>query len=484
MVATFWLLGCVLVPAQAMPKTPPRSAPPAYSGDWVLTPRLARGQEVVYRGSFSEQATGMRVQFQRAYRFETRFFVLDTPPRSVRLAAFTTMQDRTATRPMGVRTEPISSSVRLERIELDLQGKILADSAAPLKVPLDGPPTLEVGAFVEAPRGRIVANQGWEAAEAGRPPVVWRVEGPEKVNGQVCVKLAGVQQPDSWDRPRADCGSWRRHETVWLSPRTGLAVRVERTIEQREPASRDVTRKSALRYELESNMPLPAQLAQDRRQEILQALALRDSATPLLAAPSRYTRELETVQRKIAYHLENQPTTPYREALLLLKRQVEAGRRGEVLPVVHEESTRPTVAALGEPAPDFIATECTGTGSARLARWKGKAVLLVFYSPTSYTAGDLLRFAQDVQNTYGKHVAVVGMSVSDDTTAVLKQRTALGLGFPILHGGGVRISYAVETTPKMVLIDSVGMVRGTYVGWGHETPTEVLTELRRWLPSR
>jgi peroxiredoxin len=483
MVAMFWLLGCALVPAQATP--PSRFAPTAPGGDWVLTPRLARGQELVYRGTFSEQATGSRVQFQRAYRVESRFFVLDTPPRGVRLAAFTALQDRTAdSGKRGVRAEPISSFVRLERVELDLHGKILPDPAVSLKVPLDGPPTLEVGAFLEAPRGRVVANHSWEAVEVGRPPLVWRVEGSDPAGGQACVKFVGVQETDSWERPRADRGAWRRREVVWMSPRTGLAVRVERTIEQREPASREVSRRSVLRYDLESSTPLPGQLAADRRQDILQALALRDAAVPMLAAPSRYTRELEGIHRKIAYHLENQPSTPYREALLLLRRQVEAGRRGEVLPVVHEESVRPSVAAVGEPAPDFIATECTGTGSARLARWKGKAILLVFYHPSSVTAGELLRFAQDIHNTYGKFVAVVGMSVSDDTTGVLKQRTALGLGFPILHGGGVRISYAVEATPKMVLVDAGGTVRGSFVGWGHETAGEVLSELRRWLPSR
>ena len=48
----------------------------------------------------------------------------------------------------------------------------------------------------------------------------------------------------------------------------------------------------------------------------------------------------------------------------------------------------------------------------------------------------------------------------------------------------MRISYKVETTPKIVLIDAAGLVRGMYFGWGRETANEVPTELRPWLSVR
>jgi peroxiredoxin len=482
MVAMFWLLGFALVPAQVTPRSAPTPVADDRIADRALTPHLGRGQELVYRGSFTEQATGRSVQFQRAYRFETRFFILDTPPRGVSLAAFTALQDRTARPTPGIRAQPISTSVRLERLSIDLQGKVVSDSAVSLTLPLEGPPTLEVGAFLEVPRGRMAINQGWEVMEMGRPAIAWRIAGREAVNGQNCIKVVGLQQTDDWDRPRADRGSWRRQETVWVTTRTGISARVERIIEHREPACRETTLRSVLRYDLESHMSLPGQLAQDRRQEILQTLGLRESAMPLLVAPTGHAKQLDGLARKITYHLENHPTTPYREALLLLGRQVEAGRRGEVLPVVQLEPSRPTVATIGQPAPDFVASECTGTGSGRLARWKGKPILLVFYHPASYTANEVLRFAQDIHTTWSRQAAVVGMTVLDDTTTVLKQRTALKLGFPIFHGGGLRISYEVDTTPRLVLIDAHGVVRGSWMGWGQETSSEILAEMRRWIP--
>jgi len=107
---------------------------PPRTGDWILTPRFDRGQELVYRGSFSEEASGLRVQFQRAYRIETRFFVLDTPTRGVELAALTILNHRnstasagpgTAAKPArgGIQIEPVSASVRLNGSSWTLMGR-------------------------------------------------------------------------------------------------------------------------------------------------------------------------------------------------------------------------------------------------------------------------------------------------------------------------------------------------------------------------
>jgi hypothetical protein len=107
-------------------------------------------------------------------------------------------------------------------------------------------------------------------------------------------------------------------------------------------------------------------------------------------------------------------------------------------------------------------------------------VLLVFYHPASPTSEEVLHFAQKLAADHPGHVNVVGMSVSDDGALVRKQHAELKLSFPVLSGGGLRVSYAVEDTPKFVLLDAAGVVRGAYLGWGRETAGEVLAELARW----
>ena len=111
-------------------------------------------------------------------------------------------------------------------------------------------------------------------------------------------------------------------------------------------------------------------------------------------------------------------------------------------------------------------------------------MVMLFYHPSSYTAPEMLRFAETVHASLGKQVTVLGLSVSDDVQAVLKQRTALKLTFPLLHGGALRTSYAIEATPKALVIDADGVVRGVWLGWGRDTATELVAELRKWVPGR
>ena len=497
MQATIWLMGCVLATAQ--PPTRPEPAPAqtaprpvAVRSDWVLTPKLARGQELVYRGTYTESAGSNRVEFQRTHRVESRTFALEATQRGMDIASMTVLYTRESSTGKGVapatpRGSVTTSEVRLERLSLDLQGKVIAPAGVSLAVPLDGAPTLEVGAFIEWPRGRLAMNQSWEIPEAGRPLMAWKLVGTETVAGQTCVKVVGLQKSDDWEQPRADRAAWRREEVLWISPRDGFTMRLERTVEQREPARREVTRRGVLRYDLESSMQYPALMAQDRRAEILQALKLRDEAHALVGDPVKNAKAIQALQRRIAGQIENTPPTPYRTCVLQVKRMVEAAGRGEVVHVSHVAESAPAesqMVAIGQTAPHFVASDVAGGGTSRLSKWKGKPIVLVFYNPDSVTAPELLRFAQDLHVRWGKYCSVVGLCVSDDKVKAVAQRDKLKLTLPLLHGGGMRITYKVETTPKIVLIDSAGLVRGMYLGWGRETANEVTTELRPWLSVR
>lgn len=479
MVATVWVLSCVLATGQAAPAASSRPA------GWDLAPRLNRGQELVYRGTFTEKASGARVQFQRDYRLEARVFALEAPPRGLDLAVMTTLQIKQAPAPAGVTREAAPSTARLERVFVTPQGQARVTGRATPPVPLDGPPELELGMFVDLPAGKLAVHQSWEVASRGRPTVSWKFAGTETANNQPCAKLVGTQQSDDWGRPRADRPAWRRQDTVWVATRTGLTVKVERTLEQRAPARTEVSQRSVLSYELASSLQYPGQMAMDRRQEVRQALALRDEAAPLTAAPGKHARALAALARKIATHLENTPPTPFRPAVVQMQRQVIAAGKGEVIPVAPPaEDAAPATPgriALGEPAPDFLATSFTAPGSSRLAQLKGKPAVLVFYHHASPTAEEVLTFAQKLHADFGKHAHVVGLCAHNDARAVLAQRTALKLGFPLLHGAGQLASYAAEGTPKFVVLDAKGVVRAAVSGWGSETASEVTEEVRRCL---
>jgi hypothetical protein len=471
MEATFCLLTCALALAQ-----------PAEQTDWTLGPRLSRGQELVYRGTVTEEALGKAVQFSRSYRLESRAFILDAPARGLEVALLTILKNRSA-RPEGVAPgDP--SAVRLELVHVDPQGKLTGDANASLAASLDGPATVECGAFVELPRARVTLNKPWVVAEPGRTPHTWKATGTEVINGASCLRVEGFQQSEDWEQPRGDHTAWRRRDLVWLAPRLGVAYRVERTIELREPARTEPTQRQVTRYELESSLQYPGQLFEDRRREILQARTLQENAAPLLPNPGNTTpRQFEVILAKISYHLDNQPPTPYREAVLQVKRRVEAAQRGEsaVTPLHEETGPTPTVAKLGQVAPDFVVTNLLTRESFRLRHSVGRPILMVFYSPTSVTAEEVLRFALTLSDKHPQKLAVIGFAVSDETNRVRKQQADMRLSIPILSGKGIRTSYAVDATPKLVVLDADEVVRGSWVGWGQETPAAVTEELQKWL---
>ena len=371
--------------------------------------------------------------------------------------------------------------MRLDLAHVDLQGVVTAEPGTSLTVPLEGPPTLECGAFAAVPEGKFAANSTWETPEDGRPTRFWRAVGSDMVNGVRCLKLEGVQKSDDWDKPRGDRASWRRTDRVWLAPRLGVACRVQRVIERREPGRRDPTYKSVLDYDQEEPMQYPGRLYDERQREIVQAHAFSEAAAPLLAAPAKNGPQLAALLNRIAYHVDRQPQTPYREAIFQVKRRVEAAQRGETPPATatEEKPEAPSVAVVGGAAPDFMAPNLVASGSFHLRQTRGKPVLLVFYNPTSPTTADVLEYAQKLSDSF-KDVSVLALSVSGDVDAIKKQRGALKLTFPVLDGSGLHISYGVEGTPKLMLLDGNGVVRGDYVGWGSETPGAVMNELRRW----
>jgi hypothetical protein len=171
----------------------------------------------------------------------------------------------------------------------------------------------------------------------------------------------------------------------------------------------------------------------------------------------------------------------YREPLLHLQRRLEAARRGEVAPASTAEHTTspPSVAMIGKPVPDFLTTDFTSNEAGRLRRWKGKPVLMIFYSPTSPLAENVLRLGEEVAGAFRGEIGVLGLAMSDDGDAVRKHRAELKLTMPVYDGRAMRQSYDVKATPKVMVIDGAGVLRGEWVGWGEETRQAVFQELRR-----
>jgi peroxiredoxin len=448
--------------------------------DWSLAPQLIRGQELVYTGWFTEKTLAPGVQHERTYRLDTTLFVLDSSPRKWDIAILTSLSlhANSAARPGDIKKD-VAASVRLEVAEIDRQGRMLSKPGL-FAVPLGGPPTLECGALVETPRGR----DAWETAEDGRPARSWKMVGKEDVKGNACAKLVSVQQSDDWDSPRADQTAWRRRDTIWLLPQLGAAFRVERVIERRDPARREPTHQFTLQYELEGRpLSFRGQRFDDRSLEIQQARKYLDEAVVLIRQPAQYRSRIDATLKKISYHLGNHHPTPYRKALVQVQKRLQAAQRGETPAELATDMDTPLTpaTALGQRVPDFVTTEVFRGKSVRLQHLLGRPVLLVFYKPHTETGVQTLRFAQSLSDQHRGQVTVVGMAVSDNSDFVRKQHADLRLSFTLLDGKGMHRTFGVDATPRLVLLDGDGVLRGAYTGWGAHTPGEIATELKKWL---
>jgi hypothetical protein len=500
MFATLCLLGSLLAPSQtASPPVSVTPVPRATGGPvtegWLITPQVAVGHELVYRGTFVEQAMGRHVQLQHTYQMENRVFVLDATLRGLNLAVVTLFKDETvAGWRVGDRValKPVEStegrSAHLECIKLDLQGRPTPQPGGSLTLPLAGPPALECGFSVPIPPGRLGVDRPWTVSEPGRPDTTWTVTGVDVVGGVSCLHLTGVQQSADWDHPRGGSAAWKRLDSVWLSPRNGMAQRVERRIEHRMPGDSDPLAFSLLRYDLQSDLQMPPVLAEDRRREIAQTAQLQQAARPLLAQPLRNGIQIDALMTKARAYLDSQARTTYREALVHLQHRLEAARRGETppeLPSAIQQDEVPNTSvrriARGKPAPDFLTADLAHPGQAvSLRQWHGNPVLLFFFNPDSRSLDELMEVLQGVAQRH-REVVLLGLTMSNDAARIARLQREKAWKMPVLNGTGLRISYDVDCIPKLVLIDADGVVQGSVVGWGSETPSELEAELKRWL---
>lgn len=448
-------------------------------GDWDLAPRLEPGLELVYSGSYVEEALVPNVQFRKKYRLDTVLLVLNASPKSWEVAFLTTLSRRDGRSFKESARHP--DSVRLEIGTVDRQGLVKGPGDRHLGVSLSGPPTIETGVLVEFPVGRVRQGSFWLVNEAGRPPRNWQVVGTEQVQGVTCIKLVGQQESEDWSRPRADSTAWRRRDTVWLSPQLMVAQKVERVIERRAPARREPTQRGTVTYELESRLKYPGKLFEDRRLDIQHAQRFHGQARPLLERPAIYRPQIEALDRKIALHLDRQTSTPYRQVLVHLRATLEQARQGNLptAPVPEETPILPVSLKVGQRVGDGALTDLRSGQPTRLANHLGKPLLVVFYDPSGGTAREVLRFTQQLCDQHKGRVAALFLAVTREPGLARKQYEELGLKMPLVDGNGLHRTFGVEATPRLVLLDGEGVVRAAFTGWGFQVPGEIRAVLDR-----
>jgi peroxiredoxin len=433
-----------------------------------------------------EESLIPNVQHQRHYRLESNLLVLEAGIKDWQVGIMTVLSLQDSRQPADKREGP--TSVRLELAKIDMQGRVHHSAKKSTGISSNGPPTLEWGFLVPAPRLKVGRNSSWEIGEEGLPDQRWQVGGAESCGGVTCIKVLGVQQSGDWDRPRADRAAWRRCDTVWLHPQLYVAQKVERVIERRDPARDTPTFRSVVRYELQSRLMYPGLDFDSRRNDFLKVCRFHDDLQPLLREPGLYRPQIDSMLRRVTMHLDSKAgtqTTPYRKAVLHIKTVLEKAQKGEAaIPHVSEDplpQVRSKAIGIGERVTDFAVSTLTEQKTARLQNFQGRPFLVFFYNPATPLGKEVLLFAKQLSEKQTNRLGIMAMAVTNDAEIAKKQHQELRLVFPILDGNGLRLIFGAEQTPRFVVVDSNGLVRLAQTGWGLQTPYEIDAALHRCL---
>lgn len=443
--------------------------------EWQIVPRWTRGQELIYRGSVREQSAGGGVQFNNAWKLETRAFVLDMQNVDAQVAFLTRL---VAQRPTNAdKKDPqTEAALRLDVADIDGLGRMTVGKGPAPGVTLDGPTAWEWGFVVPSPPGAIMIGKSWTVQEPGQPERKYRLDGEEIIGSTTCLRVVMDQQSSDWDQPRADTTAWRRRDTLWVMPRLGIAYRVKREIQRREPAHREPTYLLVTEYDMDSSLEYKGHFFEERRREVLETKQFEDNRRSLVAQQLP-PRAYEALLTRMDLYIQKAPPTPFRDALLRVRERVAANQRGE-----RDTPETPAPVAqrltIGRPAPDFVVQDFDKQSTLPLRTWRGKPLLMVFYQPGGGTAGLVLRFAQRLADQH-HDLTVVGFCTNDDVATVKRVAAELSLTFPTLPGKSLLQSYEVAATPRIVLLDADGIVRGKHLGWGPEVAPTLDEELKK-----
>jgi hypothetical protein len=218
------------------------------------------------------------------------------------------------------------------------------------------------------------------------------------------------------------------------------------------------------------------------RQEIETAYAAAAELPGLLkTAEQTGTRPFEIrLGRLDAYLEETRPGTPYRDAVLTVRRQYESARRGNITTVpmssLPEQPPPEEGSIAGSPlAPDIRA------GAFHLRNHRGKPVVLVFFRPGMETTDLSLAIAAALRKKYGERIAVDPLVVFGTVAEAEKDRDRLNLDVPLYDGTSAERSYGIETFPQFIVIDAAGGIEWTFTGVGAETGYLVCEQIDKLL---
>jgi peroxiredoxin len=457
---------------------------------WQLAPQLSRGLDLVYHGFYKEKSLVPGVVYQRDYRLQTRMFVLEENKHGWEVALVTAVELLPDGLGSSVSKTPKiqKASMRLEVARVDRQGKVQSLERVYLAPELEGPPTIEHGFLVPGSDFKVVAKEDWFVPDPPRPAHTWHILGTELAEGKKCIKVKGIQQSANWKDKQSAGAAWQRMDQVCVDPLLGVGVHVEREIQHRDPARTVPTHSGTLRYKLDRQWTYPAgQLFESRKQDILHAVKFSREAEKYLPEHLKHAAQLDLLVARIKQYLaQREPPEPYNQVLEHVLHRIDAVRKGQILIQKSQDMTRPLiqVATPGKRVPDVVIPDLINKNSMRLYELLGRPILIIFYNPHTQTGHQTLEFAKALSDKYKDQVHILGLAKTSKVAEAVQKHKDMGLTFPLLDGTGLHTTFGVEATPRWIILDANGVLRGAYTGWGFQIADQIVDDLQKCLPTK
>ncbi|HVK11466.1 MAG TPA: hypothetical protein VM597_22035 [Gemmataceae bacterium] len=463
-------------------------APPEAAG-----PRLEKGLELRWAGTFTEAGFRPGVRSLKTYDVEARFLVLETGDFGSDGAIATRITLRPDRKPADV-PAPV---VRLELVRIDPHGRVQilpspldTDNPSPKVRPwpavaVQGLPSPEAGMFAEFPDKPLKPGVVWSREDEDRPVVSWKVADATSYRGQLGFKVVGEQKTDGYFAEHVRQPEWRRQETLTVLPANGFASRFERVIERRDPEAQELAYRSVLKLEVSGRVVYSGRLLEERKDEVVQAAAFGAALDRLLADNGRGGPKpfLALAERVDMFVRDNGSgdSVPFREVTLSIRKRAAAAAKGALPPAPAPEVTPASATddaplTVGRLVPDVTAQGITVTGSVKLSKLQGKPILLAYFQPGTASGPDALRLANDLHAR--KLVEVVPLAIGEPADAK-RLHGAVKAAVPVYDGLGVYKAHGLDATPVFVVIDAGGVVRAVVRGWATDTPAAVTRELEK-----
>lgn len=458
---------------------------------------LEKGLETRWTGTFTEASFRPGVRAIRTYEVDVRLLVLNKDDQGHDVALFS----RVFLKPELKSTQPPSGVVRLELARVDRRGRVVVMPSAadydnpdpkarpwPL-VKLQGLPFHEAGMFVPLPETETKWKVGatWNHEEPDRPTTTWKITDQDSFRSQSAWKVIGSQKTTHYYTDRIRQAEWRREDRLTVLPNLGVAARIERIVERREPDADEIAFRSVLNLEQQGRITYSGRLFEERRDEAINAAAFTAVLDRLLADGGRKgPQPFETLIKRIhnyeADHVGSD-SVPYREALIAVRRRADSAARGN-LPPAQAPEEKPASATepltIGTAIPDIV-LKPLGTGTeTTLHKLKGRTVVLAYFQPSAPSAAGVLKLAQSMHMQAKTDAVIVPLVIGESGPAkTLHAETKLTV--PLFDGNAVYKTHGLDATPVFIIVDAQGIVRNITRGWGSETSDTVAKIYERWL---